>query len=567
MTRRAALFAALVALYAVAAPALDVSVYMTAHTVTREFGGERVRDDLAGPLERTGAQAIYLEVYRGGHVVAPDTLVRARDYFQERGYAVSGGIATVPGESFGARQRGPLAWYSWFDWTAPETQTGLRGVMAEAGPLFERFIVDDFLAPTNESPAAQRAKGSRTWGAYRRDLMAELAGPLFVEPIRAQRPHATVVIKYPQWYDRFHQFGYDPARLSPQFDEVWVGVESRGMRTPRYGFVPAYQGFVNFTWLGTMPGPPVRGAWFDHGDCDARDFVDQAYISVLAGAEELMVFNYGSIAAHPGAAAFSARRPRLEALQAAIQPGRVWPAHAYKPAVSDPGADMYLYDYVGMLGVPLRPTAQFPHETPALLLATQAAADPALWRKTQRLLAHNPDVRLVLTTGFLATVRDPRWATLAGVEILLREDEPAAFQVETPHGAWRAAVQQVQCATATPLLTASNEAGTVLVARNGAVTTLNVATFTETEFFAERELLLAPKFLNWLELDPVLGRHIRAAFGVDHREPWPTLTARFPLGEDRTFVYNFANEPAKVPARDGTPAYELPPRSGRYDPA
>ena len=32
---------------------------------------------------------------------------------------------------------------------------------------------------------------------------------------------------YPQWYDRFHERGYEVTRQTEDFDRIWVGTETR----------------------------------------------------------------------------------------------------------------------------------------------------------------------------------------------------------------------------------------------------------------------------------------------------------------------------------------------------
>lgn len=85
------------------------------------------------------------------------------------------------------------------------------------------------------------------------------------------------------------------------FDGVWVGTETRGQFTQRFGFVQPYEGFINFRWISTLAGNKIGGAWFDHGDCTDNDFIEQAYQSVLAGAKELVIFNFDSfVTGNPG---------------------------------------------------------------------------------------------------------------------------------------------------------------------------------------------------------------------------------------------------------------------------
>ena len=54
----------------------------------------------------------------------------------------------------------------------------------------------------------------------------------------------------------------------------------------------------------------------------------------------------------------------------------------YKPPNSEPGDNRYLMDYLGMLGIPVVPVAEYPMESEAVILGVQAAHDPACDHRT-----------------------------------------------------------------------------------------------------------------------------------------------------------------------------------------
>jgi len=139
--------------------------------------------------------------------------------------------------------------------------------MAEINP-------DDFLCSADTSEISNKARGEKSWSQYRMDLLTDLSGNLFIKTARDEKPNITIIIKYPQWYDRFHKFGYDVVREPKLYDKVWVGTETRGPATQRMGFVQQYEGFVNLRWLNSCSEGKVHGAWFDHIDCDEYDFIN-----------------------------------------------------------------------------------------------------------------------------------------------------------------------------------------------------------------------------------------------------------------------------------------------------
>ncbi|MCK5207895.1 MAG: hypothetical protein KAQ79_07740, partial [Cyclobacteriaceae bacterium] len=259
------------------------------------------------------------------------------------------------------------------------------------------------------------AKGERSWSEYRRQLLTGLATSVFIEPARSVNPDINMIIKYPQWYDRFHMFGYDVETGPKLFDQVWVGTETRGQYTQRFGFVQPYEGFVNYSWISTLAGNKIGGAWFDHGDCDQLDFIEQAYQSVLAGANELVIFNYGSfVNGHQGHHLLRMDFEKLAALAKAVKSAPVHGIAAYKPPQSDAGGDLYIMDFIGMLGIPLVPVSSYPMEAQTIFLPRQAATDPNIVAKV--LASHKLGTRIIMTTGFLASVNDQgQLADLAGI--------------------------------------------------------------------------------------------------------------------------------------------------------
>ena len=51
-----------------------------------------------------------------------------------------------------------------------------------------------------------------TWEDYRCELMAGLSQQRLLAAAKRVNPKARLIIKYPQWYDRFHERGYDVLR-------------------------------------------------------------------------------------------------------------------------------------------------------------------------------------------------------------------------------------------------------------------------------------------------------------------------------------------------------------------
>lgn len=528
---------------------LTFSVYVVAGQAPELTASPQAAVDA---LRRLNIRKVYLECYRGGTTVERGTLEKARDLLLEQGFAVAGGIATVPGEGFGAASDGQLNWFQYED---EKTRADLERVMRAAAPVFSEIIVDDFLCTDDASPKSQAARGARSWSDYRRDLMTDVAARTIIAPAKAANPGTALIVKYPQWYDRFHLHGYDVIRMTGAFDRIWVGTETRGADTQRFGFVQPYEGFVNFRWLRDVAGAKTGGAWFDHLDCDAEAFLDQAYQTVLAGAREIILFNYADLVEeHPGHELLRRDADRLAALAAAVDPDADRGARCYKPPHSDAGGDMYLMDYLGMLGIPLLPVSRFPEDPGALVLPGQAAADPAVAVTVMERLTGLD--ALFMTAGFLAALTgEPDLSALAGVE---RPGVEAPFLAEsvvvdgsetrlprplelaadlTLHDA-APVLEAVVANRRVPFLTKVTRWGTP-------VYVLNVHTFTQADFDAVGEVLLAPKPVGLLDLPQAWADVLRDAFTADlgvtlSAPPCVTLQS---VGKNAWFLQNYRKEP------------------------
>lgn len=532
---------------------LSLSTYVTAHSVQRLLADTAGRREALSLLKAHGITNVYLEVYRSGVVVPSELLRTVRDFFQDHGIQVVGGIVTVPGGDFGVRQQGRLGW---FNWQAEKTQQDLERVMREAASIFDTFIVDDFLCTADTSQESKTAKGQRSWSQYRRDLLTQISQDVFITPAREVNPDITMIIKYPQWYDRFHLFGYDVARQPDLFDVVWVGTETRGQYTQRFGFVQPYEGFVNYRWLASRSGEKIGGAWFDHGDCDAQDFIEQAFQTVLAGAREIVIFNYDSfVYGHRGHHLLRREFEHLVELAQAVGHTPVQGIPAYKPPNSDAGGDLYIMDYIGMLGVPLVPVATYPEQASTVFLPTQAAADSGIAAKIQTSLSRN--CRIIVTTGFLANMQHNRnLVEMAGLEWPVTIDPaeaqkiivnqqivplPRPLNVESP----------LRLTTATPLLTTQfgpfrlpyltkNQAGNIFV--------LNCHTFSQADFDAVDEVLLCPRPLGLLDVPQSWANTLRDAFGgqLGIQLSAPTRVTLQPLGKTNVVLHNYNTQHVDV---------------------
>ena len=530
---------------------LQISIYITAQAVKNLMSDEAGRREAISIFRCNGITKAYIEVYRGGLVLEKELLVEVRDLFEKNQIEVVGGIATVPGKDFGVRQEAQLGW---FNWQNPKTQADLKEVILMSAEVFDKFIIDDFLCTADTSLESKAAKGDRTWSQYRRDLLTDLAENLFIKPAKSVNPDIEMIVKFPQWYDRFHLFGYDVENNTNLFDKVFVGTESRGQYTQRYGFVQPYESFISYKWMNSLAGEKMDGAWFDHGDTDANDFIEQAWQSVLAGAQELVIFNYFDfINGHKGHHLLRYQFEQLADLASELAENPVKGVMAYKPPQSNAHGDLYIMDFIGMLGIPLIPTSTYPENAKVIFLPTQAATDTEILAKIEKSISNN--ATMIFTTGFLAHAKDgEKLAEMAGIEWPINVSPLLADQIivdgnaETiEHGLNLESTIQMTNGSA-KLVARANSKDIPFLVSNENIFTMNTHTFSQSDFDAVGEVLLCPRPLGLIEIPQTWAKSLRDVFisPFDYDFNAPTRVALQPYGDFGWVIHNYNRETTHV---------------------
>src|SRR5208337_3226073 len=180
-----------------------------------------------------------------------------------------------------------------------------------------------------------------------------------------------------------------------------------------------YQAYFLMRWLGGIGANKCGGGWYDSLGTSPMTYVEQARQTILAGAGESMLFSFGSLQRGGGPADLAALRTNVpELLSVAREIRRHEPVGiaAYKPANSDPGKESRVFDYVGMMGVPLAPCDKFPGKAPALFVSAHSLADPNLAAELHKYIQTG---RPVLMTDGLANGLGDRIKTNAPNVIVL----------------------------------------------------------------------------------------------------------------------------------------------------
>jgi hypothetical protein len=380
----------------------------------------------------SGITHVFLEEFRDDYQSDRETLQHARDRFRSAGFLVSGCVTTTllgkPSSGWG-----PLV----ACYTDQATQAKLQAVFEYAASLFDEIMIDDFFfedCRCEQCDAARQARlvtvGDKTypvegdsWADYHCALMVHVSQDRVLAAAKKINPKVKLIIKYPQWYDMYQERGYDVRRESAAFDRIWVGTETRDYTNAvHWGGTVQYEGYFLMRWLGEIGGEKCGGGWYDWLGTSEPYYIEQARQTILAGARETMLFCYGGL--NPAAqsvfpssipwptetgqadtAALRANLPELLATAKEVQRRQPLGIAAYKPFNSEGGTEQRIFDYLGMMGLPLVPCHQFPTNAPAAFFSVHAFDDPNIVTEMNDYIKTG---RPVLLTEVLAKLLSPR---------------------------------------------------------------------------------------------------------------------------------------------------------------
>lgn len=370
------------------APVHRFSTLFDAHDVQRRLADDAGRRNAIDWCKHTGVTKVYIEEFRDGYQAERATLEAARDQFRAAGFQVSGCVTTtrVGKPSTGWKEVACC-------YTDLPTQDKLQAIFEYAAGLFDEIMIDDFWftdCTCSECDDARRARtvtvGQQTfpvrddtWEAYRCELMVRLSQVRLLAPAKRINPKVRLIIKYPQWYDRFHERGYEVLRETADFDWIWVGTETRDYSDRQWGGTPQYEGYFIMRWLGGIGGSKCGGGWFDSLGTTERTYVEQARQTILGGGRESMLFSFGGLqhsSAQQDVEALRANVPELLATAKEVHARKIIGLAAYKPANSHPEKEGRVFDFIGMTGLPLVPCHEFPTHAAAAFFSVHALKDP-----------------------------------------------------------------------------------------------------------------------------------------------------------------------------------------------
>jgi hypothetical protein len=412
------------------------STLFTAQDVQRHLSKAEGLEAALDWCQRTAVTKVYIETFRDDYQAERPVLEQAKEKFLEAGFLVAGCVTTT---RVGKQSTG---WNVISCYTDRPTQQRIRAIFEFTAGLFDEIMIDDFWFTDCTCPECEAARQAgrvvigdqtypvtgRAWEDYRMELMVRVSRDLVLGAAKRVNSKVRLIVKYPQWYDRFHERGYDVVRETADFDRIWVGTETRDYNDTRWGGTVQYEAYFIMRWLGGLGGEKCGGGWYDWLGTTERTYVEQARQTVLAGAGESMLFCYGGLQGSTGPKNVEALRgqiPELLEVARQVRQRSVVGLAAYKPPHSHPGKEPRVFDFVGMLGLPLVPCPEFPTNAPAAFFSVHALKDPQFVSELERFIQSG---RLVLVTDELAEELKGR-VNIAGrgVHVLAVKGDPKSL--------------------------------------------------------------------------------------------------------------------------------------------
>ncbi len=383
-------------------------------TISTLFIAQDVRDHLSSPsglnkavtwCKQTGITRVFMESFRDGYYAEREALIRAKEHFLKEGIDVAGCVTTTKVGKNGVGGWGATSCYS-----SKQTHDELRKIFEYTASMFDLIMIDDFLFTECECDDCVKAKGDKSWAEFRSDLMVEVSREHIIKPARSANPNVKLIIKYPLWYDSFHERGYDVVRETKDYDFIWVGTETRDYDYKvRPGGEVQYNAFFIMRWLSGIGGEKTGGGWVDALGTTPKTYLEQARQTILGNGKEILLFHYGDLIGDsnfydgkpgtPGANIEALRKelPGLIELAKIIKGKPLQGIHIPKIPNSDPLNEKYIFSFFGMLGFPLVPDHLINEEEKSAIFTVHALKEPGFSGKLESMLKAGKPV--IITDG------------------------------------------------------------------------------------------------------------------------------------------------------------------------
>ena len=344
-----------------------------------------------------GVDKIYLEAFRD-EFSKKEQLELIKRVMKEYGIEVSGGITTVcPDQNESDKKRQRL--FNTMCYCNEPMRELTKKVSEYTAGMFDEFIIDDFFFTQCMCEDCIREKGNRSWSEFRLAKMMEVSRDLIIGPAKKVNPNVKIIIKYPNWRESYHETGYNPGEQREIFDYIYTGTETRhGALQDQH--LPRYLSYSLMRYMDSVAPGRNNGGWFDPYDCDRIDtYLEQAYLTAFAKPKEMMMFCWPSLAGDKRATPLGFMYRKLDRVLSKV--GEPTGLKVYIPFNSQ--GDDHIEDYLGMAGVPMDPTCDFPSFTEGaknkVLVTAASLKDEKIVEKIRDFVEQGGHV--IATSGFM----------------------------------------------------------------------------------------------------------------------------------------------------------------------
>jgi hypothetical protein len=368
-----------------------LAIYCTVSCLDQSF--EQLAKEIEFFQKHLQVSKVYIENHRGNQSLSKERLLELKRFYESYDIKVAGGITPTLGEGY---RVGYERLFGGICYTDPASRARFQNAVETAASVFDEVIFDDFFFTNCGCDDCLALKGERTWEEFRLELMTEVSVNLIMKPARAINPKAKMVIKFPNWNEAYQASGYNTEQQSKLFDGIYTGTETRDPAISQQ-HIPRYASYSLMRWMENLKPGFNGGGWFDNLDCTFLDYyLEQSYLTVFSKAKELTLFCYSLLKDSLYIPPLGFQLEKLDALVGQL--GKPVGMLVYEPHHAK-GED-HLYDYLGMLGIPLELTPQFPTVSQGTLLITaNATKDESVIDKMKVYLRAGGHI--IMTSGFL----------------------------------------------------------------------------------------------------------------------------------------------------------------------
>lgn len=350
-----------------------------------------------------GIDKIYLETHRDLIIVNEQTIKQSKTYLEEKGIEVAGGITLVTSE----RNR-----FKSFCYSDPDHLLKIAEIVRYTARFFDEIILDDFFFTNCKCDKCILSRGNASWSEFRMQQLTRAAKEVVIKPAKEVNPAVQIIIKYPNWYEHFHYLGFNLENEPAIFDGIYTGTETRDP-AHSHQHLQQYQSYGIMRYFENVSPGKNGGGWIDpYGLNNLDRYIEQISLTAFSKPKEITLFAIHNlieeIYSKEGDTAFVSRVAPLAgyALQKADnilgQLGKPVGIPAYRPFHSV-GED-FLHNYLGMIGIPMEITSNFPTESNRILLTQNAAFDPEIVTKIKDRLLQGKHV--IITSGLLKALQE-----------------------------------------------------------------------------------------------------------------------------------------------------------------